>query len=246
MTSSVPSPARIRIGSAPDSWGVWFPDDPQQVPWERFLDEVSEAGYEWIELGPYGYLPTDPARLADETARRGSGRLGGHGLHRIAPRSGGLGPDLGACRAHRGTHPGDGRRAPGGHPVVLAGRQDGRGAGGPHTHPRAVARPDHPDGTAGPRGAGPLRAADRGPPARRHAHRQRGERQPLPRRHRPRAGLPLPGHRALRLLRRRQRRSSSRPTASGSAICTSSRSTRRCSPMSWRTRSRSVRPWHAA
>ncbi|MER7902858.1 MULTISPECIES: sugar phosphate isomerase/epimerase family protein [Streptomyces] len=70
MTSSVPSSARIRIGSAPDSWGVWFPDDPQQVPWERFLDEVSEAGYEWIELGPYGYLPTDPARLADETARR--------------------------------------------------------------------------------------------------------------------------------------------------------------------------------
>ena len=57
---------RIRVGSAPDSWGVWFPDDPQQVPWERFLDEVSEAGYSWIELGPYGYLPTDPAKLTDE------------------------------------------------------------------------------------------------------------------------------------------------------------------------------------
>ncbi|MFD9498826.1 sugar phosphate isomerase/epimerase family protein [Streptomyces sp. NPDC060035] len=71
MTSFVPAPARIHIGSAPDSWGVWFPDDPQQVPWERFLDEVSEAGYEWIELGPYGYLPTDPARLTDETAHRG-------------------------------------------------------------------------------------------------------------------------------------------------------------------------------
>ncbi|TPQ23579.1 sugar phosphate isomerase/epimerase family protein [Streptomyces sporangiiformans] len=62
---------RIRVGSAPDSWGVWFPDDPQQVPWERFLDEVSEAGYSWIELGPYGYLPTDPARLTDEVDRRG-------------------------------------------------------------------------------------------------------------------------------------------------------------------------------
>ncbi len=65
------SSARIRIGSAPDSWGVWFPDDPQQVPWQRFLDEVAEAGYAWIELGPYGYLPTDPARLADETRARG-------------------------------------------------------------------------------------------------------------------------------------------------------------------------------
>ncbi|MFF8905165.1 sugar phosphate isomerase/epimerase family protein [Streptomyces olivaceoviridis] len=61
---------RIRVGSAPDSWGVWFPDDPQQVPWERFLDEVAEAGYDWIELGPYGYLPTDPARLTDEVAKR--------------------------------------------------------------------------------------------------------------------------------------------------------------------------------
>lgn len=41
------------------------------MPWRRFLDEVSESGYEWIELGPYGYLPTDPARLTEETARRG-------------------------------------------------------------------------------------------------------------------------------------------------------------------------------
>ncbi|MFG2191711.1 sugar phosphate isomerase/epimerase family protein [Streptomyces sp. NPDC048639] len=76
MTASQPlSPApsldRIRVGSAPDSWGVWFPDDEQQVPWQRFLDEVAQAGYSWIELGPYGYLPTDPARLTDETGRRG-------------------------------------------------------------------------------------------------------------------------------------------------------------------------------
>ncbi|GAA4672377.1 sugar phosphate isomerase/epimerase [Streptomyces chumphonensis] len=70
-TASVPAPNRLRIGSAPDSWGVWFPDDERQVPWERFLDEVAEAGYDWIELGPYGYLPTDAARLAEETGRRG-------------------------------------------------------------------------------------------------------------------------------------------------------------------------------
>jgi inosose dehydratase len=68
--SPAPVLDRIRVGSAPDSWGVWFPDDPQQVPWERFLDEVSQSGYEWIELGPYGYLPTDPARLTDEVTRR--------------------------------------------------------------------------------------------------------------------------------------------------------------------------------
>ncbi|MFJ4849980.1 sugar phosphate isomerase/epimerase family protein [Streptomyces sp. NPDC088733] len=71
MTAASPALDRIRIGSAPDSWGVWFPDDPQQVPWQRFLDEVAQSGYEWIELGPYGYLPTDPTRLTEETSARG-------------------------------------------------------------------------------------------------------------------------------------------------------------------------------
>jgi inosose dehydratase len=61
----------IRIGSAPDSWGVWFPNDPRQTPWQRYLDEVVEAGYEWTELGPYGYLPTDLPTLRAELARRG-------------------------------------------------------------------------------------------------------------------------------------------------------------------------------
>ncbi len=89
-TSATPGPggtARLRLGTCPDSWGVWFADDPLQPPWERFLDEVAEVGYEWLELGPYGYLPTDPARLADEVGRRGltvaGGTMHGHsGLHR--------------------------------------------------------------------------------------------------------------------------------------------------------------------
>ncbi len=36
----------VRVGTAPDSWGVWFPNDDRQPPWSRFLDEVVEAGYE--------------------------------------------------------------------------------------------------------------------------------------------------------------------------------------------------------
>jgi inosose dehydratase len=63
--------SRLRLGSCPDSWGVWFADDPAQTPWHRFLDELAEAGYRWLELGPYGYLPADPARLRDEVDRRG-------------------------------------------------------------------------------------------------------------------------------------------------------------------------------
>jgi len=75
---------RITLGTAPDSWGVWFPDDPNQTPWQRFLDELVEAGYQWLELGPYGYLPTDPARLREELERRGlkvSGQAASAGLH---------------------------------------------------------------------------------------------------------------------------------------------------------------------
>jgi inosose dehydratase len=77
----------IHLGSAPDSWGVWFRDDPHQPPWERFLDELAMAGYRWVELGPHGYLPTDPARLRDEMARRGLGVSGGTvagALHRAS------------------------------------------------------------------------------------------------------------------------------------------------------------------
>lgn len=61
----------IKVGSAPDSWGVWFPSDPKQTPWQRFLDEIAEAGYEWTELGPYGYLPTDLPTLRAELDKRG-------------------------------------------------------------------------------------------------------------------------------------------------------------------------------
>jgi inosose dehydratase len=67
----------LQLGSCPDSWGVWFADDPRQTPWQRFLDELAAAGYHWLELGPYGYLPTDPARLSDELAARGLSCAGG-------------------------------------------------------------------------------------------------------------------------------------------------------------------------
>lgn len=62
---------QLTIGSAPDSWGVWFGQDERQTPWHRFLDEIAEAGYEWTELGPFGYLPTDPKTLKQEMDKRG-------------------------------------------------------------------------------------------------------------------------------------------------------------------------------
>jgi sugar phosphate isomerase/epimerase len=65
------------LGSAPDSWGVWFPRDEHQVPYTRFLDELVAAGYKWLELGPFGYLPTDPKHLAEEVGARGLQVSGG-------------------------------------------------------------------------------------------------------------------------------------------------------------------------
>ena len=63
----------IKVGIAPGSWGVGVPGEPGQVPWERFLDESVQAGYEWIEAGLIGYLPTDPEVTRAELRKRGTG-----------------------------------------------------------------------------------------------------------------------------------------------------------------------------
>ncbi len=60
----------IRIANAPISWGVDVVEwGPRPAP-ARFLDEVAAAGYEGTELGPYGYLPTNPTVLRAELAER--------------------------------------------------------------------------------------------------------------------------------------------------------------------------------
>lgn len=77
--------AKLRLGTAPDSWGVWFPSDPHQVTWDVYLDEIAAVGYVYTELGPQGFMPQDPARLRDELARRNLTVCGGTvfaGLHR--------------------------------------------------------------------------------------------------------------------------------------------------------------------
>ena len=61
---------KVNVGTGPDNWGVWFPGDEKQIPWERYLDEASEAGYAWTELGPYGYMPSDPEVLGAELEKR--------------------------------------------------------------------------------------------------------------------------------------------------------------------------------
>ena len=62
----------IRIASAPVSWGIYeFESIEPKFPYSRVLDEIAATGYTGIELGPYGYLPTDPAVLKAQLDGRG-------------------------------------------------------------------------------------------------------------------------------------------------------------------------------
>src|ERR1044072_801267 len=60
----------ILVGSPPVQWGGGFPEVPGQTPYTPFFAEVAASGYKWIELGPFGYLPTDPKQLSEELASR--------------------------------------------------------------------------------------------------------------------------------------------------------------------------------
>jgi inosose dehydratase len=66
----------LRLATGPVSWGVWRGSGPW-VPWERFLDEAVEAGFRSIELGTYGFLPTDVGQLIGELESRGLSVAGG-------------------------------------------------------------------------------------------------------------------------------------------------------------------------
>ena len=67
----------IRIGNAPCSWGVEFADDPRNPEWRSVLKDCAAAGYKGIELGPVGYMPEDPAVLADALAEHELELIGG-------------------------------------------------------------------------------------------------------------------------------------------------------------------------
>ncbi|GAA0774474.1 myo-inositol catabolism protein [Roseibium denhamense] len=67
----------IRIGNAPCSWGVEFPDDPRNPAWKTVLKECAGAGYKGIELGPVGFMPEDPSILSDALAEYELELIGG-------------------------------------------------------------------------------------------------------------------------------------------------------------------------
>ncbi len=61
----------IRVASAPVSWGIMeHVEYPAEYPYGRVLDEIAAAGYSGTELGPYGFLPAQPAALRRELEKR--------------------------------------------------------------------------------------------------------------------------------------------------------------------------------
>jgi inosose dehydratase len=70
----------MHIGNAPCSWGINYPTG-NTVGWRQYLDEVAAAGYRGTELGPFGYLPEDPALLREEFDRRNLELIGATHVH---------------------------------------------------------------------------------------------------------------------------------------------------------------------
>lgn len=63
---------KIPVGNAPCSWGTLEFEGMQgdRIEYEQMLDELVEAGYTGTELGDWGFMPTEPAQLQAELARR--------------------------------------------------------------------------------------------------------------------------------------------------------------------------------
>eukprot|EP00397_Hematodinium_sp_SG-2012_P021332 GEMP01022028.1.p1 GENE.GEMP01022028.1~~GEMP01022028.1.p1 ORF type:complete len:304 (+),score=66.05 GEMP01022028.1:422-1333(+) len=63
--------ATVRFANAPCSWGSLEFEEAKPANFcYRMLDELQQAGFAGSELGDYGFMPTDPARLKNEIHRR--------------------------------------------------------------------------------------------------------------------------------------------------------------------------------
>ncbi len=60
----------IKVANAPCSWGVIENISGERTTYVQVIDEMRATGYVGTELGDWGFMPTDPARLADELNAR--------------------------------------------------------------------------------------------------------------------------------------------------------------------------------
>ena len=60
----------LKIGNAPCSWGVIEGSPRSGLTYSEVLDDIARAGYDGLELGPWGFMPTEPAKLKTELQSR--------------------------------------------------------------------------------------------------------------------------------------------------------------------------------
>ncbi|MBC6957068.1 MAG: TIM barrel protein [Chloroflexi bacterium] len=62
----------IRIATAPVCWGIFeFEGAVQRYTPDQVLDQIKEAGYDALEYGPWGFMPSDPVVLQAALDARG-------------------------------------------------------------------------------------------------------------------------------------------------------------------------------
>ena len=67
----------IKVANAPCSWGALeFELEGKAPDYVQVLNEIAETGYEGTELGDWGFMPTDPQKLAEEIHGRNLKLLG--------------------------------------------------------------------------------------------------------------------------------------------------------------------------
>jgi inosose dehydratase len=67
----------IKVANAPCSWGALEFDLQGEAPgYIQVLNEMVATGYAGTELGDWGFMPTDPAKLQQEVHSRGLSMLG--------------------------------------------------------------------------------------------------------------------------------------------------------------------------
>jgi inosose dehydratase len=89
----------IRVANAPCSWGILeFESAAAPASYSTVLDEIRDTGYAGTELGDWGFMPTEPARLRRELEQRQLSLIGAFVPVGLADRSA---HDLGAANAIR-------------------------------------------------------------------------------------------------------------------------------------------------
>ncbi len=59
----------VTIATAPCAWGVWYAEHEKQPRAEQYLQEVSQLGIQWTELGPWGFLGTSAEEVQSKISQ---------------------------------------------------------------------------------------------------------------------------------------------------------------------------------